>query len=271
MEATEIMTGRVHYVSPNDSIAHVKKLFLKHKISTVLVMDGKKPVGLVGEPDVATAFFHARSPVDEVPVKEVMNKKITKVEPEATPSQIARTLLAEKAKGVIVFDEEEGVLGLVTKTDLLDYFISHCPGEIKVKDVMDTNIRTIRPRHSLFHAIRTMREEGIGRILVVEDGLKGILTMKDVAFVSPKAHPTRLLFKKPGSEPTEREYHIMPFTVEDVMRTDVEKISTEAAASKAAKTMMTKGIGSLVVVDEKGAIAGMITKTDIAKYLSKSI
>lgn len=263
------MTKQVYCVLPTDSIARVKNLLLKHRISTVLVLEGDEPVGMVGEKDVADAFYHTREPVDEVRVQEIMVKKVVTVPPEATPEEVAKKMIEEKTKGVIVFDEV--VLGIMTKTDLLGYFISKYTGRALVGDVMDTNIRTIKPRHSLFHAIRKMQEEEISRILVVEDGLKGILSMKDVAFVSPSKHPTRLIFAKPSKKPAERAVRIMPYTVEEIMRTEVHKISPVTAASKAAKLMLEKGIGSLVVVDSRGNIKGMLTKTDITRYLSNTI
>ncbi|MCD4740723.1 CBS domain-containing protein [archaeon] len=266
MQASDLMTEQVYYVNPSESVARVKNLFLKHKISTVLVMEEDKPVGMLGEPEVAGAFYNSREPVDQVRVKEVMNNKIVTILPNAAPEEASKKLLEEKVKGVIVFDEDQGVMGIITKTDLIPYFIEKYTGKALVSDVMDTNVRTVKPKHSLFHAIRTMQEEGISRIIVVEDGLQGIISLKDVALTSAKDKPTKLIFTK-DSRPGEREVRMLPFTVEEIMKTEVHKIRPSMAATKAAKIMLEKKIGSLVVVDSKGKIQGMLTKTDFAKHL----
>lgn len=266
MDATDLMTDKVYFVSPEESVARVKNLFLKHKISSVLVMKDDEPVGLVGESDLADAFFQAREPIDEVRVKKVMRKGIVKVTPEATPKEISKELLEKKVKSAIVFDEQ--VLGIVTKTDLLDYFINNFQGRVMVHEVMDKNIRKVKPMHSLFHAIRLMQEEGISRVLVEDNTLQGIISLKDVAFASPGTHPTKRILK---SEKTgDREVHILPFTVQDVMKTEVKTISSKDSAANAAKIMLKEKIGSLVVTNQDNQIEGIITKTDITKYLSKT-
>lgn len=264
MRAYDIMAAPVYYVTPKDSIARVRKLFLRYSISSVPVIDDGNPVGMIGEPDIADAFYHAREPVDELPAEKVMSKKILTVGSEDAPESIAGILLKEKTKAALVMEEKP--LGIITKTNLLEYFVANYTGKARVGNLMDKNVRTVKPQHSIFHAVRKMQEEGVNRLVVVDDNLLGIISMKDVVFASPKMRPIRRIIEEKPPR-AGRDVQILPLTVSEVMRTNVYTISPTADATKAGKLMLEKNIGSLVVV-EGSDIKGMFTKTDVARYLA---
>ncbi|MCD6414596.1 MAG: CBS domain-containing protein [Candidatus Diapherotrites archaeon] len=265
MRAYDIMTSPVYYVTPNDSIARVRNLFLKHDISSVPVLSEMKPIGMVGEPEIADAFYQAREPIDEFPVSKVMNRNVTSVSPDAIPEDIARELLEKHTKSALVLENEP--LGIVTKTNLLDYFVSNYSGKVKVGDIMDRNIRTVRAQHSIFHAIRKMKEEGVNRLVVLDSDIIGVLSMKDVSFASPKVKVAGR--QDPAPLALREDIQIQPITVGEVMRDQVYTTTPETDAAKAGRIMLEKHIGSLVVSDGS-EIKGMFTKTDIAKYLARS-
>ena len=52
----------------------------------------------------------------------------------------------------------------------------------------------------------------------------------------------------------------------DVARTDVVTVGLETSAPEMARIMRDERIGSLVVVDDKGNVAGMVTDRDLVTY-----
>ena len=120
MEANELMSDAVYVVSPHDSIAQARNLFIRHKISTVLVVDGGKPVGMIDEQSLTDAFLKSREPVDSIRVEKVMKHTIVKVGPAASAEEVAKALVQKNAHAAIVYDKE--VLGIITKTDLTRHF-----------------------------------------------------------------------------------------------------------------------------------------------------
>lgn len=55
------------------------------------------------------------------------------------------------------------------------------PEQIPVETVMTTNVLTLKPKDSLTEAATLMRQERIGAIPIVEDGvLRGIITRSDI-------------------------------------------------------------------------------------------
>jgi len=62
---------------------------------------------------------------------------------------------------------------------------------------------------------------------------------------------------------------VRPITVADVMSKPVVVIGVNNTLREAAKEMMDKGVGSLVVVDEKGDVVGIITERDVVRAVAE--
>lgn len=56
--------------------------------------------------------------------------------------------------------------------------------------------------------------------------------------------------------------------VKRVMSTELFRIAPDATAQTAAETLLTQGIGSLLVVDRDGELAGIVTSTDLIEVVS---
>ncbi|ELZ23043.1 peptidase M50 [Haloterrigena salina JCM 13891] len=106
------------------------------------------------------------------------------VEPETTVAELVQRMFTERHTGYPVIDtsgfEGERLVGLVTLTDAREID----PVErdaFTVDEVMTTDLRTITPDSDAMTAIEEMRENDIGRLLVVEDGdLVGLISRSDV-------------------------------------------------------------------------------------------
>ena len=59
-----------------------------------------------------------------------------------------------------------------------------------------------------------------------------------------------------------------PITVADVMSKPVIVIGKNNTIREAAKEMVEKGVGSLVVVDEEGKVVGIITERDVVRAVA---
>ncbi|WP_339105124.1 CBS domain-containing protein [Haloterrigena salinisoli] len=106
------------------------------------------------------------------------------VEPETTVAELVQRMFTERHTGYPVIDtdafEGERLVGLVTLTDAREVD----PVErdaFTVDEVMTTDLKTITPDSDAMTAIEEMRENDIGRLLVVEDGdLVGLISRSDV-------------------------------------------------------------------------------------------
>jgi Zn-dependent protease/CBS domain-containing protein len=124
-----------------------------------------------------------RQALEDVRVADVMSRAVHTVEPSLTlDALIADYLLPLKHGGFPVVWGDR-LLGVVTLHDIKDV-----PRERRasttVREVMTPlqRLRTVRPSSSAYEAFERMAQDGIGRVLVVDDDgiLVGILTRSDL-------------------------------------------------------------------------------------------
>jgi len=262
LKAMDVMVPDIRVVDVEESIAVAKNIFLKHNIGRLPVLDGDSVVGVLTERDLADAFAKARAPVDTVEVRKVMSKRVATVKPDAPLDRVAEAVLKSDSGCVIV--EDKGAIGIITKTDIVKNFSKQGGGLIIVKDIMTADVRTITPAHSMFRAAREMEEKHVSRLIVVERGaVKGIITERDVALATVGT-PTRLTTHNARGRST----RIIPLTVADVAKTNVVSVPSKTDAATAAKAMMDRHVGSVVVMDGS-KLRGIVTKTDIVRAMVK--
>ncbi|MFB6110539.1 MAG: CBS domain-containing protein [Halodesulfurarchaeum sp.] len=117
---------------------------------------------------------------------------------------------------------------------------------VSVGDIMTPaeSISTVAPDRSVADLIEAMFRERHTGFPVERDGeVVGMVTLADAREV----------------EAVERE----AYRVEDIMSTDLETIGRRADAATALERMQQASIGRLLVVDDEGDLAGLISRTDL--------
>jgi CBS domain-containing protein len=125
--------------------------------------------------------------------------------------------------------------------------------EILVREVMSSHPRTGRPTMTVKEAADLMLREGVGSLVVIEEGGPvGILTERDLLYKVLAA----------GRSPARTK-------IKEVMSTPVITISSSSNVSIAAERMSDLHLRRLPVVDD-GKLVGMLTEKDILR-LSPSL
>jgi CBS domain-containing protein len=119
---------------------------------------------------------------------------------------------------------------------------------MKVREIMTDQVRVCAPQMNLATATELMWNNDCGVMPVVEDGkLEGIVTDRDICIAL-------------GT----RNCAARDLTVRDVETETVETCRTEDDVHQAMETMRRAKVRRLPVVDEKGALQGMLSLNDIA-------
>lgn len=127
-----------------------------------------------------------------------------------------------------------------------------------VEQRMTANPITITSTATIADASELMRSNQFRRLPVVDNGkLVGLVTDRDLRAVSPSPATTLSIF--------ELNYLLAKMQIKDIMQKKVITIQSDATVEEAAILLYTHRIGGLVVVDAQGAVAGVITETDIFK------
>ncbi|MBP2628371.1 MAG: transcriptional regulator, Rrf2 family [Firmicutes bacterium] len=127
-----------------------------------------------------------------------------------------------------------------------------------IRQRMTANPITITSAATIADASELMRINKFRRLPIVDGGkLVGLVTDRDLRAVSPSPATTLSIF--------ELNYLLAKIKIKDIMQKKVITIRADATVEEAALLLYNNCIGGLVVVDEQGAVVGVITETDIFK------
>ena len=119
---------------------------------------------------------------------------------------------------------------------------------MKIKDVMSADMEVLDSTATLEEAAQVMADADVASVPVVRDGVPvGFITDRDIVVAGVAAGLA------PGTT-----------AVEDVMTQDVVRCGENADVEEAAGIMAAAQIRQLLVVDEEGELAGVVTLSDLA-------
>ncbi len=141
----DIMTKDVIAVRKNFTIGQLSKILLKNKISGVPVVDEEgRLIGMVTDVDIITEDMKPVFPIYfdpliisyafienfekykkditeylETPVEEIMKRRVKYVRENTPVSEAARIMVREKINRIPVVDENNKVIGIVARADII--------------------------------------------------------------------------------------------------------------------------------------------------------
>jgi len=126
---------------------------------------------------------------------------------------------------------------------------------ITISEIMQGSIRVVGKYDTIAHARNILLRERLSRLVVIDKGVPvGVLTKKDIL--------------KALSNFRTRQRELDSIGINEVMRSPVIVIKEGASIKEAAQLMSSEGIRGLPVTDDRGALVGIITKTDLTRYFS---
>ncbi len=246
----DVLTSKLVAVPPKTPISMAVSLMKDHKMSCLVVTDGKKPVGVFTEKDLVKVVVN-RLHRQGLMIKDVMTKKVLTVEREMDIYEAYNLLTSNNIRHLVVTDYGGDVFGVVTQRDILNNLTMGFFIEAKrVAQVMTRNVVKCKRDELLPEALSKMDKYGISCIIVEEDNRPvGILSGRDLSTLASGKN------------------EIACMRLRDVMSCPVITISHESSLYEANGIMIQNKIRSLPVVDNNGEIMGIITQSDIIKVL----
>jgi CBS domain-containing protein len=277
MKVNEAMNDEIILIQENEHVSHARNLMLKHGMSRVIVVDlDENPIGIVTEKDLVRKLrgngpAWKRRPIDTIAIRRVMSNGLTTIDADSDAKEAVETMLRNKISSIPVVDQE-GLAGIITKTDLMKFYISKYANRWKVSDLMTKDVITVNENHTISHLVSIMEENNINGLVVMFDSeIAGIITPADISFAMVDDPETgvsieRIYFIRQlaegGDKRKTREVSLL--TAGDIMTEEFVKINSDVDAVEAAKLMSDEGISHIPVVEGEDLV-GIITKTDIIK------
>ena len=210
-------------------------------------------------------------------VGEVMTQAVISVAPETPAAEIWQRMLTFMVKGLPVVDFGGQVVGILTDQDLLNstkltqrlsvakYLDSETLNQelaalvdspLKASDIMTEPVVTTYPEETLREAATRMAKYGIKRLPVVDQNkrLVGMLSRLDIL---------RQVADTPPKEYSQPARSGMMRTVSDVMSLQVPRVPLAASLADVVNALLESGTHRLIVVDESGRAAGLISDSDV--------
>ncbi|HET9806653.1 MAG TPA: CBS domain-containing protein [Nitrososphaeraceae archaeon] len=259
----------------SNNILDARNVMMKYNISRAIITDNKMLVGMVTEKDIIRFVysFNSSRSAHEIRLGQVMgNKAPITVEDSMSLTSCAKLMLNKGISSLIVTHKNSTDVGIITKTDIVDYYSKFYKRLNKVRDYMTTSVFSISPDELVIEAIRLLLENKVARIVVIKnDKAIGIITGRDLLPLTSLVSSGFEKYDKKnqfGSNIAMSSLKGILF-VGDIMRSSLITILGTEDLAVAAKIMIRNRISGLPVVDKNDKLKGIVTKTDILRAFSK--
>lgn len=267
-------------VEATKMLSDARDTMLKYNISRIIVEHNQKPVGMVTEKGISRFLYKENNdkPLDEIVISKAMRSPLVSVNYDTNIKECAKLMLDNDTSSLILKEKEDenndGIIKLFTKSDLVKLFAENYKGKYKIDDFMTRHVITLSPSNSLHTAMKILVKERISRVVITRDSkIVGIITSKDLMPITAFSEGDRLQTNQDyyrNKEETVKTNlasigHVM--LVSDVMKKPITVKATDDLAI-AAQIMTDKRISGLPVTNSDGdGIEGIVTKTDVVKAL----
>lgn len=239
----DIMTRHLDSLSSGSTLADAAALMANSRISSVLVVDEGRMVGILTERDMVKAM-NAELPPD-ASVVGLMSPNVLTVRQDVELAVAYRFASRHGVRHLAVVDAHDTPIGIVSESDFRFHlgvsFFAHLRD---VASLMGKSCLQAGPEASLHDLLEQMVATRASCIIVAERGEPlGIITERDVVKLYNE--------QKQG------------VSVGSVMTSPVRTIRSDAALTQAAAQMQMLGLRHLVVVDEAGQLLGVLSEHDL--------
>jgi len=267
-------------VGPNTTLMKVREILLENKIKRVIVVDKRKPIGVITEKDIAKKIYGlGLRPIKSVKAKEFKPRKLFTLTRENSVQECAKMMKKHRISVVIILNKDKTLGGIITKGDLVTVFLTKESSSIKVSKVMKRDLITAAPSDPILHVESLLIKYGISRVIIRRNQKPvGIITFRDFIpakipqWIAASADPTEVQeykFKKGLEEIHSNQMsYLFPFHSTDIMTPNPITIEADEDIKQAIMLMIKYNISGLPVV-KKSKLVGIITKSDIVNVLAE--
>ena len=259
----------------NSTVSDVITKLLESNLSRLIVVDDRKPVGIITEKDIGLFLFSetTKQGLDDILISKIM-KPIIFIERISTPEDSAKMML-QKGVSSLAIGTKDNLEGIFTKTNLVEYYLKNYSGNNKVVDFMTHDYIFTHTATPLFKVVRKMLENKVSRIIVKNQNEEpvGVISFRDLFRISIEL----------GSQEDDSGYTISNqirkgflsaegfgniSLARDVMNNGIISIKFNDDLKSACKLILENNVSGLAVLDGNNSLAGIISKTDIIRAIA---
>ena len=115
----DVMTKEPRVVRRDTNVQEVVATMGKFDISSIIVVEEKRPIGIVTHKDIISKLVQARIPPDAVTAREVMTSPVVTISEDSSIEDAARLMSKKHIKKLIVTRNNNELAGIITSSDLV--------------------------------------------------------------------------------------------------------------------------------------------------------
>ena len=253
---SDYVTRHMSVFDPGDTASRVLGELKETDRYEALVSSGTK-VGLVTVRDLLDVDQSTQTKI------EGLWRTLTPIESESTFRGVAEVLISGNMRAFPVVEHRK-LVGIISQVEIVAAMVD--VPELKAypaKDYVKRPVATLDSGEKVTQARRMMLERGISHVPVVDSGkLIGVVTAMDIVhtFITPGSRMA--IGDKTGEKLTR-----FPGQVNGVMDDQPLAIGPNASILEAVKGMRDRGKSACVMVDENGAVLGILTPREVLVIL----
>jgi CBS domain-containing protein len=265
-ELKELISEEFEVINANETVSKIFPMLEKldrDRANAILVEDEGKIVGVVREKDLIRGSV-LQNP-HETKIKSFLVRTGIIPLSDLSPVKVAKRFVEDSTPFVLVRLERDKI-GVIYINDFLMKIKSELSG-VKVREVMNPEVITVRRFDTAAKALSVMRSHGIDRVVVIDEKNRvvGILTGKDI--IDRVISPRKRARLGDGSGEKEKTLSIM---VESIMSAPVITAERNNPISEIIEMMVENRISSIVITRD-GLPEGIVIKKDILEYYTKKM
>ncbi len=260
------------------SLSHVISELLKNNISRLIVTDEGSSVGIITEKDIGLFLLDDDSEknLDEISVSQIM-KMLTSASDSMSVEKCVEIMLEKEIGSLGITSNNDGLIGIITKTDIAQYYAQKYAGKHTVGDVMTISYISMNSDTPLRNVVSKMIEEKISRIFLNNENNEpqGIVTFRDLFHIALEQgnsdsvldnsdQAISVIFTRKGFLSDSGFGNTIQ--AKDVMTNSFESVDFEEDLIIACEEMVQNRING-VGVRINGKLGGVVSKTDILKAI----
>jgi CBS domain-containing protein len=260
MRIREIMKRGPWTINETDTLGNAQQLLTQHRIRHLPVIGDTKLAGMLSERDLLSARAHADA--DErwwkIPVHFAMQPAET-CTPDDEVEPIAHRMGATRA-GALAVTEDGKLIGVVSVIDILlaNSANQRATAARTAGEAMVAHPPTLKPEQSLLEAVRVMCDRQIHELPVLDETGRVIGMLGDDDVRRAVGDPAMFLASGTPS-----------IDVQDVMDTGVTPVRDDRPIAEVAHYFSDARLGAVPVVDERGALVGVMSYLDTLNALAR--
>ncbi len=269
----QIVKGPAIAIHETDDLALALQMMAWGDVRHLPVVSGDELLGVVSERDLLRCFAdRGRAVAGREKVGAIMHSPPVTIGPD-TDLAAAIRLVTERGIGCLPVVDRGGLMGIVTRSDLLAAEVDDAAGaghdviattkapweSLLVEDVMSRQPVTVAVDASLRSALERMDQHGVRHLPIVDGELKvvGILSDRDIRTVI--GNPMRTITSHDSM------VRIESVPVARMMTQSPITLRSGTPLRRAARVFSDHKVGVIPIVDDRDRLLGVLSYTDVLR------